>query len=130
MSFRAQLTLDFRFDAAHRMPAYPEGHPNARLHGHSYEGQVVIEGPVDPQNGFVIELAEFQSHVFKVTEELEHRYLNDVPGLETPSGEHLCRWIWDRLQSQLPLKAVIVRRPSCGLSVAYYGPRSDGQSKT
>ncbi len=33
---------------------------------------------------------------------LDHSYLNDIEGLENPSSENLCRWIWERLAPALP----------------------------
>ena len=33
---------------------------------------------------------------------LDHSYLNDIEGLENPSSENLCRWIWERLAPVLP----------------------------
>ena len=31
-------------------------------------------------------------------DQLDHRYLNEVDGLENPTSENLARWIWDRLR--------------------------------
>ena len=33
---------------------------------------------------------------------LDHSYLNDIEGLENPSSENLCLWIWERLVPSLP----------------------------
>ena len=32
-----------------------------------------------------------------IYEQLDHNYLNDIPGLENPTSENLCRWIWQQL---------------------------------
>ena len=37
--------------------------------------------------------------------ELDHNYLNDVPGLENPTSELLARWLWNRMVSSLPLRS-------------------------
>ena len=28
---------------------------------------------------------------------IDHSYLNKIKGLENPSSENLCKWIWQRL---------------------------------
>ena len=123
MSFRAELNLEFRFDAAHKMAdSFEPGHPNARLHGHSYYGHVTVVGTVDPANGFVTEVDALKARVNEVVGELEHRLLNDIPGLEIPSSELIARWIWRRLVVPVPqIKSVTISRPSVGMSVTYRG---------
>jgi 6-pyruvoyltetrahydropterin/6-carboxytetrahydropterin synthase len=34
--------------------------------------------------------------------QLDHAYLNDVPGLENPTIENMSRWFWEKLHPQLP----------------------------
>jgi 6-pyruvoyltetrahydropterin/6-carboxytetrahydropterin synthase len=51
---------------------------------------------------------------------LDHTYLNDIDRLEIPTLENISRWIWRRLQNELPgLDRVLVRRGSCGEGCAY-----------
>ena len=40
-------------------------------------------------------------------EELDHRILNEVPGLENPTAELMARWIFDRLRPALPALAEV-----------------------
>ena len=37
-----------------------------------------------------------------ILEQLDHAYLNDIPGLENPTIEVMSRWLWDRLAPQVP----------------------------
>lgn len=46
----------FRFEASHVLPKHPG--KCSRLHGHSWTGQVVVEGPVDPETGFVVDYTD------------------------------------------------------------------------
>jgi 6-pyruvoyltetrahydropterin/6-carboxytetrahydropterin synthase len=39
---------------------------------------------------------------------LDHKYLNEVPGLENPTIELMCVWFWDKLSPQLPGLAELV----------------------
>ena len=56
-------------------------------------------------------------------ERLDHRYLNEIAGLENPTSEVLARWIWDRLQPAMPGLSQIVVRETCTSGCIYRGPR-------
>lgn len=111
---------EFGFEAAHRLPHVPEGHKCGRLHGHSYRVEVRIRGEVDPASGMVLDFAEIKAAFAPVNDQLDHRYLNEVEGLDNPTAENLARWIWTRLAPTLPLAQVVVRE-TCTSGVAYSG---------
>jgi hypothetical protein len=52
-----ELCYRFAFDAAHRFTHFPAGHPNASVHGHSFEAEIALEGERDPRTGFVVDFA-------------------------------------------------------------------------
>ena len=56
-----QIFKTFTFEAAHQLPNVPPGHKCGRMHGHSYEVVVRLEGPVDPHLGWVREIG--RAHV-------------------------------------------------------------------
>ena len=129
MAFTARLTARFHFEAAHHMPNFPIGHPNRRPHGHSYEVDVTVEGPVQADSGVVMDHAELTAAAGPVVAELDHAYLNEIHGLELPTGECIARWVWNRLSPSLPLLSCVrVNRPSCGISIEYDGPGADPSS--
>ena len=109
MSPALELFKEFTFEAAHLLPNVPAGHKCARLHGHSFHVRVTVRGEVDPHAGWVMDFAELKAAWRPIDEALDHRYLNDVPGLENPTSEVLAQWIWARLAGSLPLAAVEVR---------------------
>lgn len=115
-----EIFREFTFEAAHRLPNVPDGHKCARLHGHSYRVQVHVQGDVDPAAGWVMDFSEIKKAFQPLRDQLDHYYLNDVPGLENPTSEVLARWIWDRLIGQLPLSAVMVRE-TCTSGCVYRG---------
>lgn len=119
-----ELFKRFRFEAAHLLPNVPEGHKCARLHGHSYAVTVHLTGPVDPELGWVIDFAEIAAAFRPLLAQLDHYYLNDVPGLENPTSENLAIWIWDRLAPELPGLRRIVVEETCESGCAYEGPGS------
>lgn len=117
------LTYTFGFDAAHRFDAFPEGHPNRRMHGHSFQVEVAVRGTPDAATGFVVEFTQLEAACGTLRETLDHRVLNEIEGLEQPSLERLSIWIWECLAEEIPgLARVTVRRDSRGQSCTYRGP--------
>lgn len=111
----------FRIEAAHRLPRVPPGHKCARLHGHSFEIEVHLEGPVGEDSGWVADFADIGAAFAPLHEQLDHRYLNDVDGLDNPTSENLARWIWTALAPRLPLLSRIVVRETCTSGCVYDG---------
>lgn len=116
---RARLFREFTFEAAHMLPEVPMLHKCRRLHGHSYAVEVHVEGPVEEPSGMVMDFAVIKEAWKPLHEQLDHYFLNDVPGLENPTSENLARWIWDRLALQ-GLVAVVVRE-TCTSGCVYTG---------
>lgn len=119
-----EIFKEFRIEAAHRLPNVPEGHKCARLHGHSFRIEVHVQGDLDPQLGWVLDFADLKQAFAPLYEQLDHRYLNEVEGLENPTSEHLARWVWDRLIDRLPQLSQVVVRETCTSGCAYRGPDS------
>lgn len=115
-----ELYKEFTFEAAHLLPNVPEGHKCARLHGHSFRVRITIDGPLDPLLGWVIDFAELKAAWKPLHDALDHRYLNEIPGLENPTSEVLAVWIWHQLAPSLPLSAVEVRE-TCTSGCIYRG---------
>lgn len=92
----------FSLEAARWLPNLPAEHPCSRLHGHSFQVEVHVSGPLDPVLGWVIDFADIQKAWQPIHAVLDHRCLNDIPGLENPTSEHLARWLWQRLKPDLP----------------------------
>jgi 6-pyruvoyltetrahydropterin/6-carboxytetrahydropterin synthase len=118
-----ELSCRFAFDAAHRFEHFPEGHANRRVHGHSFRAEISVRGEPDPATGFVVDLGSLEGACAELRAELDHRMLNEVPGLGSPALENLCVWLWRRLAPRFPgLSAVRVSRESAGQSCVYTGP--------
>src|SRR6185436_9353465 len=89
-----EIAYRFGFDAAHRFGGFPEGHPYAGVHGHSFQVEVALEGEPDPATGFVADFGEVERACGAVRAALDHRMLNEVGGLASPSLENLCLFVW------------------------------------
>ena len=116
-----ELYTDFRFEAAHRLPKVPEGHKCERLHGHSYRVRITIEGAVDPDTGWIIDFDEIKQAFDPLLDQLDHHYLNEVEGLENPTSENLCHWIWTRLRPGLPQLTEVEISETCDSGCRYRG---------
>lgn len=111
---------EFRFEAAHWLPRVPAGHKCARMHGHSYRFVVHVRGEMDDL-GWVMDFAEMRKIVEPVVEELDHRCLNEVAGLENPTAEAITKWLWDRIKPQMKGMFRIELRETAKCGCVYEG---------
>lgn len=116
-----ELTKKFTFEAAHRLPNTPEGHKCRRLHGHSFTIELLVKGEVDPESGWLIDFADISAAWQPLHAQLDHYYLNEVPGLENPTSENLSRWIWERLDGTLPYLSAVIVHETCTSACTYRG---------
>lgn len=117
-----RIFKQFTIEAAHRLPNLPEGHKCARLHGHSFVVEIHIEGPIGDRSGWVRDFADIKSAFAPIYDVLDHRYLNDIEGLDNPTSENLAVWIWHRLAPTLPDLCSVVIRETCTSGCVYDGP--------
>jgi 6-pyruvoyltetrahydropterin/6-carboxytetrahydropterin synthase len=113
---RVRVTRSLHFNAAHRLfnPGWSDEEnrrvfgacSNPNWHGHNYEIDVTLDGPVDPDTGYVMDLGELKRIVTEaVVDDVDHRNLNvEVPWLEgvNPTTENFVVAIWRRLEPRIP----------------------------
>jgi len=116
-----EMFKDFTFDAAHLLPNVPAGHKCARLHGHTFSVTVAVDGPVDDRSGWIMDFGELKAIAGGVIDELDHRYLNELPDLDNPTSENIARWIWTRLAPCVKGLSAITVRETCTAGVVYRG---------
>jgi 6-pyruvoyltetrahydropterin/6-carboxytetrahydropterin synthase len=117
-----EIYKEFRFEAAHRLPNAPPGHKCQRLHGHSFRFEVHVVGDVDETAGWVVDFADIATAARQVVRHLDHRYLNEIEGLDNPTSEVLARWIWDRVEPSIPGVVTVVVNETCTTGCIYRGP--------
>jgi 6-pyruvoyltetrahydropterin/6-carboxytetrahydropterin synthase len=120
-SRRVRIARSFSFEAAHRLPNLPPGHKCERLHGHSFRVELVCEGEADPTTGWLIDFADIKRAFAPFLERLDHRYLNEIDGLENPTAENLARWIWTRMKPVLPHLSQVNLAETCTSRCEYRG---------
>ena len=119
-----EIFKQFTLEAAHRLPNVPAGHKCARLHGHSFRVELRVNGEPGANTGWVMDFSEVKAAFAPLHDQLDHQYLNDIPGLENPTSERLAAWIWDRLQASLPQLSEVVVHETCTSGCRYRGPRA------
>lgn len=106
----------FKFDAAHRLPNVNQGHKCSEIHGHSFRIEIHIKGKVDQRLGWIMDFADIDKAFQPLLTQLDHKYLNDIDGLDNPTSENIAKWIWDRLSEKLPQlnKIIVQESPNSG----------------
>jgi 6-pyruvoyltetrahydropterin/6-carboxytetrahydropterin synthase len=121
---RCQLTKSVTFDAAHHLNQGPADHPYRRLHGHSFTLDVTVEDEPDAAAHWVRDFADLALAIDGVRSRLDHAFLNEIEGLETPTLENICVWVARELAPGLPnMVRVSVARPSLGERCTIEVPR-------
>ncbi len=120
-SMKIALTRTFQIEAAHRLPLLPQGHKCERMHGHSFQIEVRVEGECDPKLGWLMDYADIKAAFQPLFDQLDHHCLNEIPGLDNPTSEMLARWVWERLKPSLPLLTTVSVAETCTARAEYRG---------
>jgi len=102
--------IHFTFEAAQSLPRLPGNHPCKAVHGHSYRMAV---GAAD--------LAALEPQLAALYAALDHRYLNDVPGLDHATCERICEWVWAWLAGRGVTPTVVVVQETGNARSVYFG---------
>ncbi len=95
-----RLKVESDFDAAHKIDGY-QG-KCARLHGHTYKVEAFFLTKQLDSIGVSVDLRTLKEKLIKITEQFDHRYLNDFAELGNPTTENLSHHIFLRLKDNLP----------------------------
>jgi 6-pyruvoyltetrahydropterin/6-carboxytetrahydropterin synthase len=114
---RMEIYKEFSFDSAHFLPNVPDGHKCKNMHGHTYRLRVFIKGEIDPHLGWIMDFKELKDALAPVIEQLDHKLINGINGLENPTAENITVWIWKQIQPLLPLlsKIELYETPTTGV---------------
>ena len=112
----------FQVEAAHYLPNVPDGHKCARMHGHSFRIEIHVSGTPGTETGWVMDFADLKRTFQPLYEQLDHRLLNEIEGLENPTSENLAQWIWNHLSRELPELSKVVVQETCNAGCVYRGP--------
>lgn len=102
--------IQFSFEAAQSLTQLPSTHPCHCIHGHSYRFEVGTEN-----------LDALEPHLRAMYDEIDHTYLNEIPGLECATCERICRWVWERLVAAGEKPTAVVVQETYTARCMYFG---------
>lgn len=96
---------------------------NPNFHGHNYKLEVELDGPINPETGYVMDMKKLSDIMkLEILERFDHRNLNlDCPEFKDliPSAENIALVCWnilrDKLPSELKLKVRLWETPKNGV---------------
>lgn len=90
---KVTISKSFTFDAAHFVPCFPEGHKCRGMHGHTYEVEFILTG--ETSSGLLVDYQDIADLWHPIAALVDHKVLNEVPGLENPTTENLVAWLFE-----------------------------------
>lgn len=96
-----ELKQHFYIESARKLTKLPSTHPCSQIHGHSFKIVLTLRGTLDPEIEWVRDYHEIKSTAETLFRSLDHKVLNTISGLENPTSENLCRWIYKNLKLQI-----------------------------
>ncbi|OBU88324.1 6-pyruvoyl trahydropterin synthase family protein [Chromobacterium subtsugae] len=113
---QALVWLNTSFEAAHHLPHVPPGHKCGRLHGHGFGVRIVADAARCSQDDLARAWEPLRGR-------LNHRYLNDIAGLDNPTSEVLAQWLHQQLRDALPGLAWVEVRETHSAGSQFDGKR-------
>ena len=130
------ITKQYKFCAAHKYfnpkwdadKNYSVFGDDVRIHGHNYELDITIGGPVNEDSGFIIDIMNLNNIMEEfVIKELDHSQIEkDIDWFKNkqPSTENLVVYIWNQIypEVELPAKLFCIKLRETGtIFTEYYG---------
>ena len=134
------ITKQYKFCAAHKYfnPKWDDDKnysvfgDDVRIHGHNYELDITIGGPVNEDSGFIIDIMKLNNIMEEfVIKELDHSQIEkDIDWFrgKQPSTENLVVYIWKQIVDEIPNPAYlhcIKLRETPTIYTEYYGPEGE-----
>lgn len=97
-----QIKKAYAFSASHQLTNLPKEHQCARLHGHNYIVEVVLESEELNEVGFVQDYGDLKPIKEWLDDNFDHQHLNDVLDFN-PTSEKFAQYIFDSWRFTYPL---------------------------
>lgn len=91
------LRVLIEFSAAHLLRGYVGD--CARLHGHNWKIEAEIKSLSVNDIGIAADFKDIRKAMDKIADQLDHRYLNEIPPFDTinPTAENVSAWFYQQL---------------------------------
>jgi len=103
-----ELRQSFQIESARFLPNLNSGHPCSQMHGHSFKITLIWHGSKHEPAGWVHDYHEISAQMQQVLEKLDHKILNHVCGLENPTTENICAYLYQDVKQWLPSLTQII----------------------
>ncbi|MFP4467289.1 MAG: 6-carboxytetrahydropterin synthase QueD [Candidatus Goldiibacteriota bacterium] len=103
-----ELMVKSDFASAHNLRDYKG--KCEHLHGHNYTVEAYFESEKLAENGLAVDFAVLKKALGAITEELDHKYLNEDIAFfreNNTSAENIARYIFDSLKGKTPNTEII-----------------------
>ena len=104
----------FSVEVAHRLPEVYFAHKCGAVHGHSVRFEIAAR-----------DMERLRAELPDLFETLDHRYLNDIEGLENPTSENIALWVWERLSRAIDDLILIGVYETEAAWCVYRGPQAE-----
>lgn len=94
---KVTICKSFTFCAAHKLDRLPRRHKCHNLHGHGYQVDIEITGDTDDKLLWLVDYCVIAEAWKPLHNQLDHKYLNDVDGIDHSTTEVVAGWIFDRI---------------------------------
>jgi len=97
-----EVSVNDSFSSAHFLPDY-DGKCE-QLHGHNYKVVMIVRGETLDSKGLLVDFAVMKNALRTVTNQLDHRLLNDLVWFKdsSPSAENIARVIFTQTAALMP----------------------------
>lgn len=103
------ISKEFHFDSSHFVAGLPDGHPCARMHGHSYKVSFTLKKTVLDEVGFVVDYRDLDVIKQWIDDKVDHRVLNEVFEFN-PTAENIAQHFYNTYIGTFPdLASVTVK---------------------
>tara|TARA_B100000686_G_scaffold264525_1_gene278566 strand:- start:638 stop:1735 length:1098 start_codon:yes stop_codon:yes gene_type:complete len=91
-----------RFESAIRLMRAPKEDPRNKLFGHSYIVRLHLTSPLNEIMGWTIDYGDVKELFKPAYKKLDHRLLNDLPGIDDGDTGTVLQWIKNNMMGILP----------------------------
>ena len=109
MSAKYTLIVVSDFASAHTLRDYPGA--CSRMHGHNWKVETEVEASSLDETGMAIDFKTIRQATIKLTDKLDHRYLNEIAPFDTinPTAENIAAYIYKGLSKTLNSDSVRIK---------------------
>jgi 6-pyruvoyltetrahydropterin/6-carboxytetrahydropterin synthase len=94
-----EISASGSFEASHYIDAQEGAAHYRKVHGHSFVVTASVAAEHPDRDGWVMDLGALENLLETILNELDHKVLNDVPGLEQPTFERILLWIEAKMKA-------------------------------